>query len=32
MNAEKIQKGIENINFFNMNGTILRTLNMLDDS
>ena len=32
MNAEKIQKDIENINFFNMNGTILRTLNMLDDS
>lgn len=32
MNAEKIQKDIENINFFNMNGTILRTLNILDDS
>lgn len=32
MNAEKIQKDIENISFFNMNGTILRTLNILDDS
>lgn len=32
MNAEKIQKDIENINFFNMNGTILRTLNVIEDS
>ena len=32
MNTEKIQKDIKNINFFNMNGTILRTLNVLDNS
>ena len=32
MNAEKIQKDIAYSKFFHMNGTILRTLNVLDDS
>ncbi|MDE6091500.1 MAG: hypothetical protein K2G14_00190 [Ruminococcus sp.] len=32
MNTEKIQKDIENSNFFNMNGTILRTLNVIENS
>ncbi len=32
MNTEKIQKDIKNSNFFHMNGTILRTLNVIENS
>ena len=32
MNAEKIQKDIADSKFFHMNGTILRTLNVIKDS
>lgn len=32
MNAEKIQKDIADSKFFHMNGTILRTLNVIEDS
>ncbi|MDE6102592.1 MAG: hypothetical protein K2F73_06420 [Ruminococcus sp.] len=32
MNAEKIQNDIADSKFFHMNGTILRTLNVIEDS
>jgi len=32
MNIEKIQNDIKNSSFFHMNGTILRTLNVIEDS